>query len=207
MAVETLNQSDPGSTYGAITAERYKSGELDDWIVAADAGNCARICQMKGHGRRKDFFAVAVGVAFGAQIGTHVGPVESVQFLITGGPLVGTRAPAPWGLDSLAELERENQNVLLLTTLKPHWILDGDTVYHNAAGLILAGASSIVVQVVTCQFTLTTLCQASSEFTRADALGSLAALFLKDGQREAAGNLFATMHEKEMAAQGLGGGA
>lgn len=204
MAVELLNQSDPGSAAGAITAERYKSGEINPWILAADASIARAICNTRGHPHRKVFLTgTASGVAYGAQLADRIGPLESVQFVITGGPIAGTRHGKEWAPELIQELDRENLNVLALTRMLPHFIVDGDTVYHNAAGLVLAGAASVSVNTTFCMFTLTAACQSPDEFLRAVAISSIAALFLKDGQRENAGQVFEAMLKTELASLGV----
>jgi hypothetical protein len=206
LSVELLNQSDPGSGYGSISAERYKSGEITDHILAADATIVRAICNTKGHGRRKDFLTgAASGIAYGAQLATRVGPLEGVQFVITGGPLAGTRHGKEWTARMIQELDRENLNPLALTRIFPHFILDGDTLYHNAAALVLGGASSVSVNTTFCVFSLTSACQAPDEFLRAVALASNASLFLKDGMREGAGAVFEGMLKTELEMLGVGG--
>jgi hypothetical protein len=205
LVVELLNQSDPASAFGVLTAERFKAAEISAAVLAADLSNSARLCASKS-GRRQAFFITVAGVAFGAQLPTLTS-VEAIQAQITGGPMAGLRSISPWGENMLAEIARENLNPLSLTRILPHAVLDNGTLYHNAAALILAGASSVSVNVIGVgQLVLTAACQAPDEFMYADVLGAVANLLMKDGERESAGNVFANLHEKEMDSL-LAGGA
>ena len=132
------------------------------------------------------------------------GPLESLLFVITGGPLAGSRRGTEMAIGTIQEIEIEILNVLALTRIKPHYIIDGDTLYHNAAGLVIAGASSVSVNSRFCQFTISSSCQSPDEFLRSVAIASNATLFLKDGQREAAGQTFEGMLKTELASLGVG---
>lgn len=201
LVTNVLNENDV-TTYGTLTnPERYVDGEVTDACLSADAAICRAIIETPGHGRRKDFLTSAT-VAHGAQIATHVGPVESIIFAVTGGAYAGTRAGNPAGKD---EIERDNRNPLALTLIEPAYYLEGDTVYHNAAGLVAGGASSVTVTAAYCTFTLTSACQSSDEMERAVVLAAVALLIGKDGHHTAAAAGFEAQYRQEMANLGVAG--
>jgi len=105
------------------------------------------------------------------------------------------------------DLDRENLNSLALTRLFPHYVLDKDnTIYHNAAGMVLGGATSISVNTAFYVFTITASPQSPDSYLRAVCLAALAALMLKDGQREQAAQVFDGMLNTELKLLGLSAG-
>src|SRR6185503_3340099 len=147
-AVEILNASQPGSPYGTIVSRRFKDGEAKDSILLGDASTVRSFLNERGHGRRKDFLTgSATGLAHGAQLATRIGPLETIVFAITSGEYAGTVLPIEWAdtKSNRQELLQENRNVTAEELIEPHYIISGSTIFHNAAGLILAGASVVSV--------------------------------------------------------------
>lgn len=204
-AVELLNESDPDSSYGAITGERYKSGELDVSLLLAAATIVRAICNLKGHGRRADYFTTQNNVQSGAALASMVGPVETVQFAVTGGAYAGTQPGIEMPISYLDELLQENRNPQGVD-IEPRYVQEGNTLYHTAAGMLLAGASQVIVNVRHCQFTLdlaATEAPIPGEFARACAAGSLEMELMKDGHKIGAGNAFGQIWGREMSLLGI----
>jgi len=202
LIVEILNASQPGSAYGAIVSRRFKDGELKDVIVAGDTSVVRSILNTRGHGRRKDFMTgSASGLAHGAQLATRCGPIEAITFVITSGKYAGTVFPQEWGdtNENRLELEQDIRNPLNNPFVFPTFILSGDTIFHNGAGLIRGGASVVSVAATWCNFAqIANTCQAPDEFLRPVALAAIAIAVQKDGQRTNAGQMFHAMYSAEM---------
>ena len=156
---EALGMSNASSAFGAYDGGTWKTTDVDEAILAADALVVAGILWTPGNGRRIAFEA-ASSTAHGALIATHVGPIGAVTFAITGGLYAGTRSGK---LVTKEEVERDNLNPAGLKTMPPKYALEGDRLFHNGAGLILGGASAVTVSVDICTFTLTTACQSPDE--------------------------------------------
>lgn len=199
--VELLNQSQPSSSYGTISSERFKSGEFDFWIRAADVAVYGAILSAQGEGRRVGALTQSA-IAHGATIPTHVGPIDAVYFTITGGRFNGTRGATLWPISKLGELENENRNPESNPLIEPHAIVENNTVFHNAAALIAGGASgvSFFVRYATLTYSSggTTL-QSPDEAIYGVAARTLAMLVQKDGQRTGAGSTFYTISKNELA--------
>jgi hypothetical protein len=212
-AIELYNVSQPGSALGALSAlqEFIKSGEFAVYLLLTDAGIANLICQQKGFGARKTFLTGSQsGIANGAQLNAMVGPVESVQFSVTGGRWAGTQpGTSPRGeslAQQLAEISRLNRNVTANPEIGPQFVLDGATIFHNAVGLVLGGATSVSVSSTFCTFTYSqaaTSVQCPSEWSKATILGALEMAFGKDGQRTEAAAVFGRAHKGELAALGI----
>jgi hypothetical protein len=212
-AIEVANASAPGLGLGSLSAlnEFFKSGEFGIYLLLSDSSIANLICQRKGFGARKTFLTGSqVGIANGAQLNAIVGPVESIQFTVTGGSWAGLQVgTAPRGADlarQLAEIQLENRNVTANPEIGPHFVQDGHTLWHNAAGLVLGGASSVSVSGTFCVFTYNqsaTSVQCSSEWSLATIYGAMEMAFGKDGQKTAASNHFNGMKKGELAALGL----
>lgn len=217
-AVEIYNASAVNLGLGVISpnTEWLKSGEFAVYLLLTDAALANLICQQKGFGARKTFLTgTQAGIANGAQLSSMVGPVESIQFVVTGGRWDGIHPgtpPIPGSDDlasQLARLQIENRNVTLNPEIAPHYIQDGTTIWHNGAGLVLGGAAAVAVNATFCVFTYNQAAasvQCPSEWSRATVLGALAMAISKDGHKTQAAAAFRVMFEDEKAALGLGAG-
>lgn len=213
-AVEVYNQSASSLALGAIspTSEWLKAGEFALYLLLTDASLANAICQRKGSGARRTFLTGSqAGIANGGLLSSMVGPVEKVSFSVTGGRWAGTyQGTMPRGTDPMAELQIENRNVTANPEIPPHFIQDGATIWHNAAGLVLGGASSVSVDATFCVFTYNqaaTSVQCPSEWSRATVYGALEMAMLKDGHKAQAAGVFHTMFQHEKAVLGMGGEA
>lgn len=215
ICIEIVNGSDPSVGLGVLssTQEWLKALEFYPLFVLTDATVARMICNTKGLGARKTFLTgTQAGIANAGQLSVMVGPVEVIQFVITGGRWVGTqRAGSPRGTtpdEILRELSLENRNVTANPEIAPHFVQDGQTVFHNAAGLILGGASAVSVNATFCVFTINfsaTSCQCPDEYSRAIAAGALAQYFSKDGAKVQAAAYFNSIFQAELAALGAQG--
>lgn len=199
--IELLNQSQPGSSFGTISSERYKQAEFSDAVLFADIAVLRSILNNPSDGRRAPFLTNSA-VQHTTFIPTHVGPIDDVWFDITGGEYAGLRGVEPWPISRLNELEIENRNPQSNPFIEPHVIIEGDAVFHNAAGLVAGGASaaSLYVRYPTLTFNSgATNIQSPDEFARAIACAAAAFLFGKDGQRTGAVSIYWQMYRAEMA--------
>ena len=211
-AIEIVNVGQ-GAGLGVLGTlqEFIKTGEFGVYLLLADSGIANLICQQKGFGARKTFLTGSqAGIANGAQLNAMVGPVESIQFTVTGGRWAGTQPGAsPRGSDTssqLIELAYENRNVNLNPEISPHFVQDGATLWHNAAGLVLGGASSVSISATYCVFTYNQAAssvQCSTEWSKATVLGALEMAFGKDGRKTEASSRFGIAYKNELAALGI----
>lgn len=213
ICIELVNGSDPSVGLGILSSnqEWLKPSEFFPLFVLSDARIARLICNTRGLGARKAFLTgTQSGIAHGAQLSAMVGPVEVVVFVVTGGRWAGThRAGMPRGATPdriLEELSIENRNVTANPEIAPHYVQDGHTIFHNAAGLILGGASGVSVNATFCTFTINfsaTSCQCPDEYARVIAADSLAAYFAKDGGKVQAAAYFNSIVESELAGLGV----
>lgn len=203
--VELVNASTPGNAYGAVGglgSEKFKSGEFDFWIRAADVSVYGQILKAQGEGRRVGALTTSV-VAHGSTIPTHVGPIDAVFMTVTGGYYAGTRVPeqAP-----PMQIEDENRNPQSNPAIKPHFFIEGNTVFHNGTGLVAGGASAATLTVRYATLTYSsggTSLQSPDEAVMAVAALALEMLITKDGQRTSAGGLYAGTYRFEMTRLGM----
>ena len=180
---EALGMSNAASAFGAYDGGTWKTADVDESILSADAMVISGLLWTPGNGHRRAFEA-ASSTAHGALIADHVGPIGAVTFAITGGLYAGTRSAK---LVSKEEVERDNLNPAALTTIPPKYAIEGDRLFHNAAGMVLGGASSITVSVDICTFTLTTACQSPDEAYDAVFHGAMFILAKNGHHNDAAG--------------------
>lgn len=195
---EALGMTNSGSAFGAWDGGTWKSADADEAILAADALVRTAIMLTPGHGRRAEAESTS-STAHGALIAAHLGLIGAVTFAITGGPYAGTRGAK---LVSQEEVEIDNLNPQGLTRISPKYALQGSRLFHNAAALVLGGASSITVNADICTYTLTSSCQAPDE--AADAVFHLAmSTILKDGQNESAAATYRQMAQQDLVMLGI----
>lgn len=211
IAIELYNGSSGGVALGTIDSEWLKSGEFNRLLILSDASLARAICQVKGLGARKTFLTgTQNGIANGAQLNAMVGSVESIVFVVTGGRWNGThRAVQPRGAtldEQLKWIRFETQNVTSNPAIEPHYVQDGGTIFHNAAGVVLAGASAVSVNATFCQFTINfsaSSAQCPDEYSKAIAVGALKMGMAKDGDRVDAAGYFGRLYSEELQTLGI----
>jgi hypothetical protein len=202
--VELINASTPSASYGTTGSpysEKYKPQEFTDAVLYADIAAARSILNNPKDGRRAGFLTNSA-VGHTLFIPTHVGPIDDVWFDITGGEYAGLRGVEPWPVSKLNELENENRNPQANPFIEPHVIIQGDAVFHNAAGLVFGGASaaSLYVRYPVLTFNISaTNILSPDEFARAIACAAASFLFGKDGQRIGAVSIYWQMYRAEMA--------
>lgn len=211
LAINLLNANTPG-TDGTLSPaqEKFVSAELSRLIIYADATVNRLINQLKGNALRESQLVFTNGVAHGASV-VPGGPIETIQAVITQGPYAGTIEVDPWPKQMITELERENRNPQLLTLIEPHCIVDGNVIYHNRAGLLLAAlAAGALTPAVSFNvrhpkpFAIDMAnCQAPGECARAVACLALSMAQPKDGIRIESAQLFKGMANDELEALGI----
>lgn len=190
---EVYGSLNAATVFGTLDdTERWTQEEVDAAILNADGDVIRAICDNPMHGARR-VFLTSSNVAHAGQIPAHLGPIDSVVFTITGGAYAGTRA----GEFQRNGIEEDNLNPLGLTRIPPRYYIEGDILYHNATGLIAAGASVVTVAVYYCAYTRSGACQAPDEFYDAVKAGAMRALVNKEGVYAEAqsvwGNMYAAM--------------
>lgn len=211
--IELVNASDPSVGLGVLSSnqEWAKALEFYPLFVLADATVARAICNTKGLGARKTFLVgTQSGIANGAQLSSMVGPVETLQFVISGGRWAGTHpATPPRGLslqEQLMWLRAETQNATANPAIEPHAVIDGDTVFHNGAGLVVGGAASVSLNATFCTFTINfsaTSTQVPDEYARAVAIMALALYFAKDAAKTETAAYFNGLAQAELTILGI----
>lgn len=210
IGVEMHNSSDPSLGLGVISANRgfMKSGEFGRHLLLSDAA-IARIAANSDIGAKAVFLTTAVAVAHASALPSMIGTVDAVLFAVTGGAWNGTqRATLPRGrsIDEMLDTIRiENQNPDGLD-VEPHYVIKGNSIFHNGAGVVLGGASAVSVSVRYPSFTQNfsaSSVQCPPEFDRALVASAFTFQFPKGGNRLEVGNYFQGIFEKEMATVGL----
>jgi hypothetical protein len=215
IAIEIYNVSRSDLALGALAPatdqEWAKAGELKRLLVLSDVDVAKLISKDRSNGSRPALPTVTqTGIAHGGQLQQSSGPLDTVQFAVTGGRWAGTH---PFGVprgdnleQKIQELQIQNRNVTANPEIPPQGLIDGETVYHNAAGLVLGGASSVSVNArffrITINFSATnTICP--DEYARVIAVGALAKAFVKDGHKSEAAGYFEGIYQAERQLVGL----
>ena len=92
------------------------------------------------------------------------------MFTITGGLYAGTQAGI---VSTRDEIDFDNLNPNGLTRIPPRFVLELNSLWHNAPALVLGGASVVTVAAYIATFTRTSACQ--SPAGTADAIKAIAA--------------------------------
>jgi hypothetical protein len=181
----------PGNAATLNDTERRAIQEIYDALVSADADVVRLICQTPGHGHRRDFFTTQSNVTHTGQLNSRIGPVESVIFFISGGTSPGTRPAVEF--DKL-EIYYENLNPMGLISIDPHYWIEGETVYHNAAALAAITGGAVSVNVTFCVYSRSNAnppaLQSPDEYMNPVVARSLAMLFAKEGHHTEAGGFY-----------------
>lgn len=157
------------SFYGQISeVEKYSVAEITAHVLNADAQVCQLLLRSGREGRRVPFLTTAL-IGSPALMPSSAGEIDSVQI----NNLIAVRA------DPLT-IERNNANVLALPqgTYLPKFTTVGQTVFHNAAHYGLTSAL-----ITYADFTLTSACQAPSEYTLAVVALATAMAISKGGDK------------------------
>lgn len=135
------------ATFGTnVDTKRWTTGELDaavlgSWLRIADA-----ICQNRWHPDAVGFLTNLTPIVSGGNLMARKGPVHSVNFAMTGGIYASTTVPATeWPETAMDEFRLEILNPQALSRIEPHFILRGDKLFHNGAGLAkVSGVTAVV---------------------------------------------------------------
>lgn len=194
--MEAVNASP--ATFGTLADPRRHASEFSNAILDADEAYIVAGLENPAWGHRATFVAASSSIAHGGAVPAHYGPVEKVVFTITGGLYAGTKAGDEAPRDVI---ELDNLNPNALTRIPPRFALERNTLWHNAAGLILGGASVVTVVAFIASFTRTAACQSpagASEAIKSIALGSLVG---KEGIKTDAAMLWVKKGEFYLAGQ------
>jgi hypothetical protein len=180
---EVLNASP--AAFGTLADPRRHASEISTAILDADEAVIVAGLENPAWGHRATFVAASSAIAHGGAVPAHYGAVEKVVFTITGGLYAGTKAGDEAPRDVI---ELDNLNPNGLTRIPPRYALEQNTLWHNAAGLILGGASGVTVVAHIATFTRTPACQSPSGLSEAVKSVALGSLVGKEGiKTEAAG--------------------
>ncbi len=215
IAHEIYNVSRSDLALGALASssdqEWAKAGELKRLLVLSDVDTAKLIGKDRGNGSRQALPTVTQsGIADGGQLQQSTGPLDTIQIVVSGGRWAGTHPAIPPRGDNLEqklqELRYEFRNVTANPEIQPHVLVDGESVYHNGAGIVLGGAFSVSVNArffrITINFSATTtICP--DEHARVIAAGALCLMFPKDGHKVEAAGYFNRIYETEARLVGL----
>ena len=189
----------PGASYGTLGDARFFSQEFTETILSVDGNIVKLILGNPFHGRRSSasYLNTIFGFVSGTQLPSRIGPIESVQFAITGGQYGGqTLVAREYPPEAKDWITQDNQNPGPLVTLKPKYCLEGVTLYHNAAGILKSPSTTAVsVNVSYANYTRTTACQAPDEYFDAVLAGTLAMLFDVEGENAGSAQRFGQMYQ------------
>jgi len=200
--IELYNASDPSLGLGVISSncEWLKSGEFDIYLLLADAEFAPIICERRGLARKPFLTGTQNGIANGALLNAIIGPVETIQAVVTGGRWAGINPGIPPRGGDLAsqlnELMIENRNVTANPEIPPHYVQEGETIFHNAVGLVLGGAASVSFNSTFCVFVYNQAAssiQCPADYNARIVYRALAMKFGTDGQKIEAAAYFKAM--------------
>lgn len=185
--MRSLGLTDTGTAFGSIsaTATQYNTTDISSAVLAADRLIYTAGLLTPGHFWRQAK-TTATALENGVALPAHLGDVEAITFIITGGARPGTWPSKP---STYNDIDRDNLNPSGLTNLIPkHLILDS-RLFHNKPGLLLGGASAITVNADIVAFTPSgSACSSPDEAEEAVFHGAMRSLQTLDGMgMEAAG--------------------
>src|SRR5690349_3389270 len=120
VAKEVVAQLNLAVTYSATpTDPRAYTAQITDAILNADGAVCEAILSNPSNGQRAAFLQ-STTVAHAGTLPARIGPIDAV--------IVGGKAATEW---DKSEIEAERTNRLSLTSINPHFAIDGNVLYHN----------------------------------------------------------------------------
>lgn len=179
LMVEQINLNTSYSVSAASGQRLYDNG-LRDMVLSVDGQVALAIINNPLHGRRKDFVASAA-LTDGAQLPTHIGPLDAVR--INGKPA---------DLLPINQVRLYRTNALAATPV-PAYALLGTRIFHTAT---TPNFSVTTADVDYCDYTrdvVTFLCKCSSEYTAVHVAGTLAMLFSVEGEDPTTAGLYQTI--------------
>lgn len=161
---------------------RFATAEIQDVLISVDLDNATIICKDPDNGRRVLFLTTVPLATITSQttpakllLPTHVGPIEAVEFAITGGDFNGFTLQASPSPNDEGVITWENRNPNALA-LYPRFTADGNSLYVNAPGMIAGGATSITVNITAAMLNRTGALQCPEEMEDMDIVGAAAVL-------------------------------
>jgi hypothetical protein len=201
IVAQMLNATTPGTFSSTIIDPKFSTLEVSNAVLSADGMIAESIMRNLNNSRRALFYSTQIGIANGGQIGAASGPIDTVQFTITGGTMPGNYS----GTETDAEEIRfENRNPLALTQLDPHYHADGKVLYHNGVGIAALSGGTVSVNPVYTTFSLTTACQCPAELTDAVIAIALKTLVPVEGSNVEAGKFWWTIAQVYLGAVSTG---
>ncbi len=183
-------------TYSATpTDPRLYTTGLADAILDADGKYVAAHLRNRNDPRRVAFTTSQSAVAHGGTLNTHLGPIDSIQFVVTATTWTGTRPGVP---STLTQIDFDNLNPRAKVLLPCRYKIEGDVLYHNRTGLLAGDASAVSVNATFNTYTKTSACQAPDEDQAGIVYETCALLFGIEGDDTQAAQLYAEMSEKEL---------
>jgi hypothetical protein len=171
-----------GSGYSAtVTDPRWTTQQIVDQVLAADGMVVAACIEGQDNPYASGYYSTISGVANGATISSSLGPLVSVQFVLTGGSAPSVRPGVLW---DKAEIIAE----LAFPSLKydPHFNTDGRVIYHNGAAIATYETATVSVNVITITYTRTSACQAPDTLQWLVFVGAMALLVPVEGENVSA---------------------
>ncbi len=177
----TVQELNANTTYSSSSSDpRFYTAGIADAALSADGMVVEAICRNLQHSRRAQFYTTQTGATHGGTIGNAIGPVDTIQFVVSCGTAPGNRPSEMW---PKGEVQAEVRNVLSLTRIDPHYALDGRVIYHNGATIASnSGGGTVSVNLTYPSYTRTSACQSPDEYAMAVACGTLGFLFSIEGE-------------------------
>src|ERR1700685_1585297 len=169
IVIQMLNAGTPGSFTSTVIDPKFSTQEVSSAVLNADGMIAESIVRNLENSRRALYYTTQIALANGGTIGAAAGPIDTVQFVITGGTMPGAY---PATETDAEEIRFENRNPLQLFSLDAHYHSDGKVIYHNGVGIAALSGGVVSVNITYPNYTQTTACQAPAELS--DAVVALA---------------------------------
>lgn len=171
IASEVVAQMNLAVTYTATpTDPRAYAQMVTDAVLNADGMVVEAILSNPSNGQRAAFIA-STTVAHAGALPARIGPIDSV--------VIGGKGAVVWPID---EIENERTNRLSLTSINPHFAVEGNTLFHNQ------GATAATVKYVA--FTKSSACQSPDEYGAAVLCGALMLMFSVEGEADSTAGMY-----------------
>lgn len=179
-----------GSGYSAnVTDLRWTTQQIVDAVLNSDGMVVAACIDDKNNPYASGYYTTISGVSNGSNVTASLGPMVSVQFVLTGGTPPSVRPGILWDLAEIIE-EIQNPNGL---NFDPHFQLQGRVMFHNGASIAASEAAIVSVNVVVINYTRSSACQAPDDFTWLVFVGAMAQLVPVEGENVGAAGYWGQM--------------
>lgn len=171
IASEVVAQMNLAVTYTAtVTDPRAYSQQVTDAVLNADGMVIEAILSNPSNGQRAAFI-ISTTVAHAGALPARIGPIDSV--------VIGGKGAVPW---DISEIENERTNRLTLTSINPHFAIEGNVLFHNQ------GATAATVRYVS--YAKSGACQSPDEYGGVVLCGALMLMFSIEGENDSTASMY-----------------